>query len=418
MKINIFSKLGLTGRFIGWFLLVALVPMLTIGYLSFLSSQNAMEDQYFNSLTAIAEGRESTLIQYLRAKEGRVADFASDHALHEDIEGIEEGGEIETLSKQLSEYLEIKRSMDPTIYETFILNTEGMIIASTNQDVIGQDKSSDDYFIGGRTGVYIKDAYHSESTDKNSMAFSAPIKGSTGETLAVIVNRYETTGINEITTNREGLGETGEVYIVNKDGYMITDSRFAENTFLTQKADSEPVKLFQNEKETMTGIYDDYRGTDIVGASMGDDLDEEFGLGWVILAEIDGLEAFAAVTTLRNTMLLIGATLLILILLLALYASRSIGEFVRAPIRRAVDKLTAASGQLASSSQQTSASSQQNASIAQQLATGAVQQSKQAEEVSKSVDQLSTAMQQVSSSTQDTSTSATITYATKIYLSS
>ena len=44
--------------------------------------------------------------------------------------------------------------------------------------------------------------------------------------------------LNEITIEREGLGETGEVYLVDKDGLMLTDSRFADGLALQQSVDS------------------------------------------------------------------------------------------------------------------------------------------------------------------------------------
>ena len=48
--------------------------------------------------------------------------------------------------------------------------------------------------------------------------------------------------------NRKGMGQTGEVYVVDKDGYMITESRFIDDAILKQKVDTEPIRLFQNEK--------------------------------------------------------------------------------------------------------------------------------------------------------------------------
>ena len=38
-----------------------------------------------------------------------------------------------------------------------------------------------------------------------------------------------TAAIDNILDNRSGLGETGEVYIVNNDFLMLSESRFFEN---------------------------------------------------------------------------------------------------------------------------------------------------------------------------------------------
>ena len=39
------QKFGLTGRFIFWFLFVALIPALVIGYLSYTNSSKALETE-------------------------------------------------------------------------------------------------------------------------------------------------------------------------------------------------------------------------------------------------------------------------------------------------------------------------------------------------------------------------------------
>ncbi|MFO0793146.1 MAG: methyl-accepting chemotaxis protein [Candidatus Brocadiaceae bacterium] len=141
-----------------------------------------------------------------------------------------------------------------------------------------------------------------------------------------MVNRYELTGLNKITTDREGMGQTGEVYIVGKDGYMITQSRFVDDAILKQRVDTEPVKLFHKQKKNTTGIYPDYRGIPVVGASMGDELEEEFGLGWVIMAEVDSVEAFAPAKTIGLRILWTGTGAGIVVAIIAYFVARRIAN--------------------------------------------------------------------------------------------
>jgi HAMP domain-containing protein len=121
----------------------------------------------------------------------------------------------------------------------------------------------------------------------------------------------------KITTDITGLGETGEIYLVNKDGYMITPSRFLSlnDTFLKQK-----VETFHsgNELEELkylgvAGYEHDvilctnYLGTDVVRAHT-----HIYDTGWTLVAEISEEEAFAPVTELLHRMLLMLALFLIL----------------------------------------------------------------------------------------------------------
>ncbi|MEK6728074.1 MAG: methyl-accepting chemotaxis protein [Candidatus Omnitrophota bacterium] len=147
------------------------------------------------------------------------------------------------------------------------------------------------------------------------------------EPIGVVMVKTKVEVLNKVTTNRKGMGETGEVYIVNKDGFMITESRFIKDAILKQKVDTEPVRLFQREKKVMTGVYPDYRGVPVLGASMGDELAEEFGyLGWTILAEIDAQEAFAPIIALRNHILFVGLLMSILAVLIAYYLAIQISR--------------------------------------------------------------------------------------------
>ena len=64
----------------------------------------------------------------------------------------------------------------------------------------------------------------------------------TGKFLGVVSSTMTFEMINEITTDRTGLGETGEIYLINRHGYMITPARFKKDSFLSTKVDNENVR--------------------------------------------------------------------------------------------------------------------------------------------------------------------------------
>ncbi len=142
--------------------------------------------------------------------------------------------------------------------------------------------------------TYIGQLQYSSDLDANCTFVSAPIiVRHGGETLGVIINAYSLSALNEITTNRIGMGETGEVYLVSRDKIMLTPSRFVDDAVHKQVVDTEPVRKLIEDGTTTVGIYRDYRGKAVVGASIY--LPE---YGWTLLAEIDKAEAFAPLRTL------------------------------------------------------------------------------------------------------------------------
>ena len=101
-------------------------------------------------------------------------------------------------------------------YDVFVLDPKGTIIASSDEEDIGKDKSNDPYFLGGKERVFIKDAYISSNKQRKTLAFSAPILNKEDNRfLGVVVLRESSEVLSQITTDRTGLGETGEVYLIN-----------------------------------------------------------------------------------------------------------------------------------------------------------------------------------------------------------
>lgn len=324
-------------RILALILLISVVPLCLVGYIGYKSAGDALKKQYFNSFQAIAEGREATVIDSLRAKLSKVMGFGSDLYIRETLTKLEEKGpDSVALSEKLSDYLaNDKKPTDSDIQEIIIMDAKGIVVASSEKKTIGQDKAGDALFINGKLGPFIKDVYISEATSgMHSIAFSDPIKSKeTGALLGVIANRYNASLLTDLVSDRTGLGETGEVYIINKDNYIITDSRFVKDVFLKQIVDTEPVKAYRSQNKNTSGIYTDYRNNKVVGAVMGVVLKENANLGWLILTEIDFQEAFAPVHKLRN---LIFAVILCAVIIVAFLVIIIAGGIAN-PIKKLAD---------------------------------------------------------------------------------
>jgi HAMP domain-containing protein len=214
-----------------------------------------------------------------------------------------------------------------------ILDKNGKTIVSTVDSDVGKDQSNNPYFLGGRQGIFIKDAYWSEAAKMNCLAFSAPLFLRQDTVfLGVLVERVPMEALNRITADRVGLGETGKIYLVNRQGYMITPAGpEEEDTFLKQKVDTENSRncfAHDNEDHNRLGehfdpqavtLFNDYRGAQVLGAHAF--IPE---MKWALLAEIDAQEALAPVTSETRTMILILVILTIGGILLSIVISRTL----------------------------------------------------------------------------------------------
>lgn len=115
------------------------------------------------------------------------------------------------------------------------------------------------------------------------------------EPIGVIISRMRTVALDNILTNRSGLGETGEVYIVNDGFLMLSESRFIDDVIFKQKVNTIPVQECFREGKEHLGFYSDYRGTEIYGSSYCAN-----DLGLVLLAEIDEAEIVEPILILQD----------------------------------------------------------------------------------------------------------------------
>jgi len=214
-------------------------------------------------------------------------------------------------------------------YSVFVLDTKGLVIASSDEEDIGKDKSKDPYFLGGKEGIFIKDIYISSSKQRETMAFSSPILTEEDDRfLGVMVLRVSPEALFQITTNYVGLGETGETYLVNQDGYMVTPSRFIDDVIFKQKINLiHPEHFEPSDTPLKEGIdtLKDYRGIEVL--SVDAHLSE---MNWCLIAQIDTKEAFAPVTQLTYTFIL----MFIIILFIGVFIAGFVSRTITRPLRR------------------------------------------------------------------------------------
>ncbi|MCK4811654.1 MAG: PAS domain-containing protein [Methanosarcinales archaeon] len=199
-----------------------------------------------------------------------------------------------------------------------ILDKNGIVIVSSHADT-GYDESTSEIFLIGKEEVYIRDLHTSRFTGDNVLSVAAPILVD-GKFSGVLIVNFNAEKIFKITTAGTGLGETGEIFIVNRDGYMITPSRFITDTLPKQDVDPEHFDGTENH-EPEAALYKDYRGVDVLGAHA-----PISAMNWCLWAEIDEEEAFAPVTKLTATMFSVLLGLLLLGTVISIRVSGTITD--------------------------------------------------------------------------------------------
>ncbi len=315
-----------------FFLVTLSIITLAICVVYIIEKKN-LGDAIFAHLSATGEARVDHIDELLEMQEALVKQLSQCTALEDLLSTSRQASDYAEKFKLATEELEGAQKVNKRFfYESFLLNREGKIVVSSDKTRIGLDRAGDEYFFEAKEGLYVKDAYYSEITKQRSLAFSAPIiSRETKEFLGVVVNRVSLDTLNEVTTDRTGLGETGEIYLVNRNGYMLTYSRFVKNNFLQSKVDILKARIsFENAEETGVithehelSIYTDYRGIRVLGVHILVPRME-----WCLLAQMDEGEAFAPL----NRLSFVLVALMILLPILSWQAGRFTARLIAGPI--------------------------------------------------------------------------------------
>lgn len=145
---------------------------------------------------------------------------------------------------------------------------------------------------------------------------------------AILVFQMPLEVVNNIMTQRSGMGETGESYLVGSDLLMRSDSYLDPKNHSVSASFANPEKgSVETEAtkraldgETATDIIIDYNGNPVLSAFTTVDIGS--GIQWAILAEVDEAEAFAGVVNLNKLLLFIALVGAVLIAAFAWFISR------------------------------------------------------------------------------------------------
>ncbi len=196
-----------------------------------------------------------------------------------------------------------------------VSNKKGLVTIATAEESVGSDISSMDYFKRAVQGhTFVSGIIPSEIPLTNelgekepgmpSMFISTPLRNRYGIVAGIVAIRVDVKALNDLMLSLK-LGKTGETYLVNKDGLMLTESRFAsdlKDMGLIKRRCALELKLINREtgeftagvKQCISGKsgfdakgYRDYRGIAVLGVWRW--LPE---FNWGVMAEIDRDEGY------------------------------------------------------------------------------------------------------------------------------
>ena len=236
-------------------------------------------------------------------------------------------------------------------HELLIIGNDGKVVSSTNKDNIGIDMAGTDIFENGKKDHFIKDVYE-DRDGTTTMAFAAPLIHQGGhehidhfgnKNYGVAVIKVNTDFLTDLMTGDIGNQIGGKLffagytpstdfYMINKEGYMITQSKVLKGerqTILKQASKTLPWQRCVDEDLAVREaqeFYLNYDGVEVGGASMC-----VFDMKWTMVVEQNKDEILTLFTRIEKTMTIIGLTMAAAISLLLFFLIRKV---IIAPINQ------------------------------------------------------------------------------------
>ena len=319
------------------FLLISLVPICTVSLIAGYISSDSIQEQAFSQLTSVREIKKSQIVSYFAERKGDIEVLAS--TVKKIVDTRTPQSLIDSTHNNHDFFANFIKAYD--YYDFFIINQQGDIFYTVTKEADYQTNIRHGQFKYSGLAKLIKEVNttkqfamadfspYAPSNNEAASFIALPISTSDGS-LITIALQLSITKINEIMQQREGMGETGESYLVGSDYLMRSDSFLDPKGHSVLASFAGSVKLNGVETEatkaalagkTNTGIIIDYNGNPVLSAYTSINI---HGITWAILSEIDVAEAFTPIDELYTDILIVALICLLLVILTALLTASSI----------------------------------------------------------------------------------------------
>src|SRR3972149_2059166 len=317
-----------------------LLPIILLKIVAYPRIQSDLESVIMDNLEVIGHKQAELVSTWMRERMKDVIVIAENPF-------ISQGANI---TKHDEAYNDIVRYLERIVSEygykgAFVSNDKGLVTVATSEEGAGRDISTTDFFrnaIQGKTfatsvipsKVPLINEFEEKEVGLPTMFISTPLKNKADVIVGVVVLRVHV-GILSNLMQSYKFGDTGETYLVNREGYMLTESRFTKHlkkigkvkkrsALEVQLLDPETGKLTAGVRQCVAGEdgsdakgYNDYGGVTVLGVWQW--LPE---YNWGVITEIDKNEAYGAAYNLKNIVMALLLAIAFPIILVAYYVGK------------------------------------------------------------------------------------------------
>ncbi len=331
---KIFRFNSLQSKIFYYFLLVSISTILIAFAIIFIQVSKDIKKQETSKLIIMRDLKANSLLNWLEERKGDIQIIASDENirnfehffLNRDSISDDNFGE----DGQPRQYLQRYLKYFPDYQELLIVQPEtGKVMLSTSKEQEGMVMSDRSYYLvlSHSQNTFIQQIHYSENLKNNTLDISTPIyclEHRGAHFIGILVARINPDiSLYPLLSDIAGLGDTGEIEIVNREGVIQNPLRWYPEANLRLKIDTLPV---QKATQGFTGIAEenDYRGVKTISAYT---YLPEFNWGFIV--KQDAKEIYRSMEYLIINL----SILFFIIIILTFFISRILAASITRPIR-------------------------------------------------------------------------------------
>ena len=326
------------------FLILAFLPLFVMRLVIYPITQNTLRQELVSDLARVGDRQITLFKSWLKEREKDAVVIASDPGV------IRSMGLMQDVDEEFGETVKhLQFIKEQYGYKGIsVIDRTGRVRISTELELEGKDVSKFDYFKNALAGetfttkirpseVQVENEIGQMELGLPTMFVFTPIKSARGgDHIGVVILRVDVIAISNMMQSIK-IGESGETYLINKDGVMVSESKFTnklkEDNLIDKRTSLELKVVDQitgnltfaaerclNGESGYNGFgYNDYRGVKVIGYWKWI---PEYDMG--LIAEIDVEEGFGVLYKLRNSMLTVFAFMAMGMLIVAFAVSKKI----------------------------------------------------------------------------------------------
>jgi len=268
-------RYGLGKTLLIWFLLLPIISLVVAGIIvSTISIRNARQAAY-DRLSAIATLKHSEIDAWVASQQEQLDLIVNTPDIRSKMLHVLSAQSVDPLvtgsRDQLQLYFSLIASRGSSFEELSLLDSSGRVLLSSDPNQVGTSHGLQAYFIKGKETPYVHPSFFSPTTGFPSIVVGHPVEDDLGRGWGLLMGRLSLDQMAKVMTEEAGLGKTGETYLVNATGLLLTPPRFGENLALGQEIRTEGVERGlslgapSSEEEAGWGIYTNYSGHPVMG---------------------------------------------------------------------------------------------------------------------------------------------------------